>query len=116
MAHLAGNCCWGCAGSIPSIRRHGPRWGRHYRPTDSSPQKRNNPQAKPVLRYKSMIFVATKQHVLNRGTASDDFLSQLIAWGKIASDDIFSPNSASDVYSSVYTYWDLGKKRHIGDA
>ncbi len=49
-----------------------------------------------------MIFVATKQHVLNRGTASDDFLSQLIAWGKIASDDIFSPNSASDVYSSVY--------------
>src|SRR5258708_20855037 len=49
-----------------------------------------------------MICVATKQHVLNRGTASDDFLSQLIAWGKIASDDIFSPNSASDVYSSVY--------------
>ena len=48
-----------------------------------------------------MPFSATKQHVLNRGVAPDDFLDQLVSWGKRAPDEIFGPNSFSDVYSSV---------------
>jgi len=48
-----------------------------------------------------MIFVATKQHVANRGVAPDDFLDELIAWGKQAPGEIFAPNPNDDVYSSV---------------
>ena len=48
-----------------------------------------------------MTYIATKQHVLNRGVPPDNFLDQLIAWGKTAPDDIFAPNSVSDIYSSV---------------
>lgn len=46
-------------------------------------------------------YNATKQHVKNRGIPSDAFLDELIAWGKSAPDEIFAPNNASDVYSSV---------------
>ena len=49
-----------------------------------------------------MPFVATKQHVANRGVAPDDFLLQLITWGRQAADEIFAPNNESDVYSSVH--------------
>ena len=48
-----------------------------------------------------MSYSATKQHVFNRGVPPDDFLDQLVAWGKRASDDIFVPNVFSDIYSSV---------------
>jgi hypothetical protein len=48
-----------------------------------------------------MKYIATKQHVLNRGVPPDDFLDQLIAWGKQAPDEIFATNSFSDIYSSV---------------
>lgn len=48
-----------------------------------------------------MQFIATKQHVSNRGVPPDAFLEQLIAWGKTASPDIFAPNAYNDVYSSV---------------
>jgi hypothetical protein len=48
-----------------------------------------------------MNFIATKQHVLNRGVAPDDFLDQLITWGKRSPDEIFAPNQSSDIYSSV---------------
>jgi len=48
-----------------------------------------------------MKFTAAKQHVKNRGVAPDDFLDQLVAWGKEAPDEIFAANSFSDVYSSV---------------
>ncbi|HQU84044.1 MAG TPA: hypothetical protein PKY59_12995 [Pyrinomonadaceae bacterium] len=48
-----------------------------------------------------MKYIATKQHVLNRGIPTDDFLDQLVAWGKQAPDEIFAPNTVSDVYSSV---------------
>ena len=47
-------------------------------------------------------FVATKQHVLNRGVAPDSFLNELISWGKRAPEEIFAPNPYSDIYSSVY--------------
>jgi hypothetical protein len=46
-------------------------------------------------------YVATKQHVFNRGVPPDDFLDQLVAWGKQASDEIFEKNNVSDIYSSV---------------
>lgn len=48
-----------------------------------------------------MSYSATKQHVINRGVPSDDFLDELVAWGKEAPDDIFEANDSSDVYSSV---------------
>lgn len=46
-------------------------------------------------------YQATKQHVLNRGVAPDAFLDELVAWGKSAPDEIFAPNTTSDIYSSV---------------
>src|SRR5262245_58951820 len=48
-----------------------------------------------------MTFTATKQRVANRGKPPDDFLNQLITWGKEAPDEIFAPNNVSDIYSSV---------------
>ena len=48
-----------------------------------------------------MSFTATKQHVANRGVPPDDFLDQLVTWGKQAPDEIFAPNTHSDVYSSI---------------
>src|SRR5215510_8315673 len=47
-----------------------------------------------------MSYIATKQRVLNRGVPPDDFLDQLVAWGKQAP-EIFAPNSHNDVYASV---------------
>jgi hypothetical protein len=49
-----------------------------------------------------MVYKATKQRVLNRGVPPDGFLDQLVAWGKVAPDDIFTPNSAKDIYWSVF--------------
>jgi hypothetical protein len=49
----------------------------------------------------SMKYIATKQHVFNRGVPPDEFLDELIAWGKSAPDEIFAPNLFSDIYSSV---------------
>ena len=48
-----------------------------------------------------MPFTATKQHVFNRGVPPDDFLDQLVAWGKTAPDEIFAPNTVTDIYSNV---------------
>ncbi len=48
-----------------------------------------------------MTYIATKQHVSNRGVPSNDFLDQLVAWGKQAPDEIFAPNTLSDIYSSI---------------
>jgi hypothetical protein len=48
-----------------------------------------------------MTYTAAKQDVANRGVPPDDFLDQLVAWGKQAPDEIFAPNNHSDVYSSV---------------
>jgi hypothetical protein len=47
-------------------------------------------------------YVDTKQHVKNRGIPPDDFLKHLIDWGREAADEIFAPNTVSDVYSSVF--------------
>src|SRR5438309_4348133 len=48
-----------------------------------------------------MAFDATQQPVSNRGVPPDSFLDELVAWGKIAPDEIFAPNSNKDVYSNV---------------
>lgn len=48
-----------------------------------------------------MVYSATKQRVSNRGIPPDDFLDQLVDWGTSASEDIFLPNSATDIYSNV---------------
>lgn len=48
-----------------------------------------------------MSYTATKQHVSDRGVPTDDFLDQLVAWGKDAPDEIFAPNNLSDIYSSI---------------
>jgi hypothetical protein len=49
-----------------------------------------------------MKYTATKQHVFNRGVPPDEFLDQLVKWGKSAPDDIFARNSFSDIYSSIF--------------
>lgn len=53
-----------------------------------------------------MNFTATKKAVFNRGFPPDDFLSELVTWGKTAVDEIFLPNPVSDIYS--YIAPDLG--------
>jgi hypothetical protein len=54
-----------------------------------------------LLEDDSMAYSATKQHVSNRGVPPDTFLDELVAWGTTAPDEIFAPNSVSDVYSNV---------------
>lgn len=49
-----------------------------------------------------MAFHATKQKVHNRGVAPDSFLTELVAWGKSAPDEIFAPNNAQDIYSNIF--------------
>lgn len=46
-------------------------------------------------------MIAAKQHVYNRGMPPDDFLDELVEWGKTADLFIFAPNAKADVYSSV---------------
>jgi hypothetical protein len=48
-----------------------------------------------------MAYHALKAQVKNRGRAPDSFLDELIAWGKDAPDEIFTPNQVHDIYSSV---------------
>jgi hypothetical protein len=48
-----------------------------------------------------MVYKAARQHVYNRGIPPNSFLDELVAWGKIAPIDIFTPNSVVDIYSSV---------------
>ena len=49
-----------------------------------------------------MPFNAAKQPVSNRGIPPDNFLDQLVAWGRTAPDDIFAANSQTDIYSNVF--------------
>jgi hypothetical protein len=49
-----------------------------------------------------MPYRATKQRVYNRGVPPDDFFNELVAWGRIADDQIFVPNSSKDIYSNVF--------------
>jgi len=49
-----------------------------------------------------MKFVATKARVKNRGVPPDDFIAELIEWGRNAPDEIFATNNEPrDVYDSV---------------
>jgi hypothetical protein len=50
-----------------------------------------------------MPYAATKKPVHNRGIPPDDFLDQLVAWGRTAPDEIFAANSVSDVYTNVFS-------------
>jgi hypothetical protein len=49
-----------------------------------------------------MNYIATKQHIYNRGVPPTDFLNQLVAWGKDAPEEIFARNPYSDIYSSIF--------------
>src|ERR1700730_7868068 len=60
-----------------------------------------------------MSYTACQQHVANRGVPSDDFLDQLVAWGKKSPDEIFAPNDSSDIYSSVINT--LGPWENVAD-
>jgi hypothetical protein len=65
--------------------------------------KTNKSKTKPQPNNQfTMNYTATKQHVANRGVPPNDFLDQLVAWGKGAPDEIFVPNAFSDIYSSVF--------------
>ena len=64
-----------------------------------------------------MAYHATKHQVSNRGIPPDSFLDELVAWGRTAAHDIFTPNSNYDVYSSVSgalgPYGGLGYRRAV---
>lgn len=64
-----------------------------------------------------MAYHATKHKVSNRGIPPDSFLDELVAWGRIAAQDIFVPNFNYDVYSSVSgilgPYSGLGYRRSV---
>jgi hypothetical protein len=46
-------------------------------------------------------FVACLQRVHNRGKPPEAFLNQLVNWGAAAPDEIFAPNTITDIYSFV---------------
>jgi hypothetical protein len=49
-----------------------------------------------------VIFTATKVRVKNRGIPPDEFLTELVQWGKHADNSIFAPNpNPADIYASV---------------
>lgn len=48
-----------------------------------------------------MNFFSTKARVLNRGVPPDEFLKELVEWGRTAKDDIFTTNALYDIYSKV---------------
>jgi hypothetical protein len=50
------------------------------------------------------MFHAARSQVANRGIPPVSFLNELVAWGKVAADDIFLPavNHRDDVYSAVF--------------
>lgn len=48
-----------------------------------------------------MNFHETKRPVFNRGIAPDDFLRELVEWGRSAPDDIFEVNPLRDIYAKV---------------
>jgi len=50
-----------------------------------------------------MAYKATKHPVWNRGVPPNSFLDELVAWGRVASNEIFAPNSGKDVYSNVFS-------------
>ena len=52
-----------------------------------------------VLELKALPlrYSAAKRQVDNRGVAPDDFLDQLVAWGRTAPEEIFAPNKRQDV-------------------
>ncbi len=49
----------------------------------------------------TMEYVAAKHRVSNRGIPPDNFLDQMVVWGKSAPGDIFAPNAFNDIYSSI---------------
>jgi len=49
----------------------------------------------------AMAYHATIQRVHNRGVPPDNFLDELVAWGRTAPDEIFAPNTHTDIYSNV---------------
>jgi hypothetical protein len=84
----------------PVFQSFGFTWGKAF--NDPMHFEINRFFSAPEMEARSsMKYVATKQHVFNRGVPKDDFLDELVAWGKQAPEEIFAPNAFSDVYSSV---------------
>lgn len=50
-----------------------------------------------------MTFTATKARVANRGVPPDGFLTELVAWGKTAPDEIFAPRKDDPHETDVFT-------------
>ena len=51
-----------------------------------------------------MMPLALKSHVSNRGVPTDEFLSELVAWGKTAPDEIFEPRKDDPGEVDIYTH------------
>ena len=61
-----------------------------------------------------MIFQFAKAKVYNRGVPPDSFLTELVEWGRTASNDIFALNPYNDIYSKTKAElgpWESDKHR-----
>jgi hypothetical protein len=64
-----------------------------------------------------MPYEAIKRKVFNCGMPPDDFLDELIIWGKSATDDVFASKRERDIYSNVVTVlgpWQGKRHRRAG--
>lgn len=56
-----------------------------------------------ISEFDPMKYFATRTIVSNRGAPPEQFLDELVEWGRSAPEDIFTPNtSTSDIYSHIY--------------
>jgi hypothetical protein len=70
---------------------------KHHTTTHHHHAPKHHAATHPVSKYH-----ATKHRVVGRGVPPDNFLDELVAWGKSASDEIFIPNPHKDIYSNVF--------------
>lgn len=88
----------------PIFQAHGFTWGQSF----------NDPMHFEVNRFlandetdlarnieAARNFVACKQRVHNRGKAPDEFLTELLGWGRSADEALFQKNDIFDIYASV---------------
>jgi D-alanyl-D-alanine carboxypeptidase len=86
----------------PIFEAHGFTWGKAF--NDPMHFEVNQWMELPVsgdLVDTASQFIACKQKVHNRGRPPDEFLHELVTWGRAADEVIFQRNEVFDIYSSV---------------
>lgn len=88
----------------PIFATRGFKWGKAFNDPMHFEVSHFIPSVAPTLAVATQPnskYIACRQPVANRGRPPEDFLDELIAWGKTAADQIFAPNTKFDIYSSV---------------